>query len=224
MNYSGCAARPQRQNITFWRRADGRVPFWHTSAGPKYRSVLDRRGRRRDAAALQGQDGELHAAAHVQLVEDGREVVLDRLLRDACRRGDIAVAQAAGDRGDDFTFAWAEVSAHAPIDGPRSTNFPHPPVAENWDSGPRSRICRPSILKDAMTPGKLLPHGADACPGPEQLAAYVDGMLAPADRTDLDRHLAGCADCREVVGDTREALGTLRDGRRPGRWMVTSAS
>jgi len=75
-----------------------------------------------------------------------------------------------------------------------------------------------------MTPGKLLPHGADACPGPEQLAAYVDGMLAPADRTDLDRHLAGCADCREVVGDTREALGTLRDGRRPGRWMVTSAS
>src|SRR5689334_14486564 len=29
----------------------------------------------------------------------------------------------------------------------------------------------------------------------ERLEAHVDGMLAPAERAEVERHLAGCADC-----------------------------
>src|SRR5262249_53266570 len=71
---------------------------------------------------------QLHAGAHVQLVKNRRQVVLDGLLRDTRRRGDVAVAEAAGDRRDDFPFAWTEAfGAHAPVDG-RKVRISHSPA------------------------------------------------------------------------------------------------
>jgi tetratricopeptide (TPR) repeat protein len=50
---------------------------------------------------------------------------------------------------------------------------------------------------------------ADACPEPEQLAAYIDGRLAAGERTQLERHLVGCADCRDIVAGSVEAIKQL---------------
>jgi hypothetical protein len=55
----------------------------------------------------------------------------------------------------------------------------------------------------------------DPCPEPEQLAAYVDFRLPPAERTDIDQHLVSCADCREVVTDTIASLPSEPVRRRP---------
>jgi anti-sigma factor RsiW len=46
---------------------------------------------------------------------------------------------------------------------------------------------------------------------------YADDALAPAERADVERHLAGCAACRALVDDVREirrVAGSL-DGREP---------
>ena len=50
----------------------------------------------------------------------------------------------------------------------------------------------------------------DACPEPEVLAAYIDGRLDQAERGALERHLAGCGDCRAIVAGSIEALGAMR--------------
>ena len=50
---------------------------------------------------------------------------------------------------------------------------------------------------------------ADACPEPEVLAAYIDGRLRPVERTTIDRHLANCADCREIVAGSVEAIDEI---------------
>src|SRR3954471_18383905 len=47
---------------------------------------------------------------------------------------------------------------------------------------------------------------ADACPDPETLAAYVDGMLDPAARAAVEAHAADCRDCREILADTAAFL------------------
>jgi tetratricopeptide (TPR) repeat protein len=39
------------------------------------------------------------------------------------------------------------------------------------------------------------------CPDAEQLAAYADGLLDPAQRAGVERHLADCADCRAVLAE-----------------------
>ena len=52
-----------------------------------------------------------------------------------------------------------------------------------------------------------IPTGrADACPDPETLAAYVDGMLDPAARAGVEAHAADCRDCREILADTAAFL------------------
>lgn len=40
------------------------------------------------------------------------------------------------------------------------------------------------------------------CPDDERLAEYADGVLGPADRAEIERHLVDCADCRAVIGET----------------------
>lgn len=40
-----------------------------------------------------------------------------------------------------------------------------------------------------------------ACPAPERLADYVDGRLSGEDHAEMQRHLADCEDCREVVSE-----------------------
>lgn len=44
--------------------------------------------------------------------------------------------------------------------------------------------------------------GSDACPDAEELAALVDGRLNGEDRAKVERHLAGCHVCREVLAET----------------------
>src|SRR3954465_11572259 len=56
---------------------------------------------------------------------------------------------------------------------------------------------------------------ADACPEPEQLAAYIDGTLTPDERTQMERHLAECPECRDVVAESVAALDEL--GGLPAR-------
>jgi len=41
-------------------------------------------------------------------------------------------------------------------------------------------------------------------PGAEQLAEYVDGVLPAAARRELERHLADCANCRQVLADVTD--------------------
>ena len=40
------------------------------------------------------------------------------------------------------------------------------------------------------------------CPVPELLAIYLDGGLSPAERADLEPHLAACADCARAIAAT----------------------
>lgn len=42
----------------------------------------------------------------------------------------------------------------------------------------------------------------DRHPDAERLSEYADGLLGPADRVDVERHLAACGDCRAAVGET----------------------
>jgi predicted anti-sigma-YlaC factor YlaD len=58
------------------------------------------------------------------------------------------------------------------------------------------------------------------CPEMEvRLNEYVDGTLAPADRTALEAHLAGCAGCRAAVA---ELQGLVAAGRDLPRTIVPS--
>ena len=47
---------------------------------------------------------------------------------------------------------------------------------------------------------------ADPCPADEQLAAYIDGVLGPAESRQVTEHLASCADCFEVYSETARFL------------------
>lgn len=44
----------------------------------------------------------------------------------------------------------------------------------------------------------------------QELAVYVLGAIAPADRSDVDRHLADCADCRDALAELAGLPGLLR--------------
>lgn len=53
--------------------------------------------------------------------------------------------------------------------------------------------------------------------------AYVLGALTPADRADYERHLAGCPDCREAVGDVAVLPGLLGRLDPAGLEQIASA-
>ena len=63
---------------------------------------------------------------------------------------------------------------------------------------------------------------ADACPDPEQLAAYIDAGLPPDERTLVERHLVTCPDCRDIIGGSVEALEEIRSNVLPFRvkWVA----
>ena len=50
------------------------------------------------------------------------------------------------------------------------------------------------------------------------LVAYVDGTLDREEREAVEEHLAGCAVCREDVGDLRQARASLERTFRPQAW------
>src|SRR5258708_6479023 len=57
-------------------------------------------------------------------------------------------------------------------------------------------------------------------PNETTLNDYVDGSLGPAQRSDVDRHLAACAACRQLVedlGDIVRATGELELREPPVR-------
>jgi hypothetical protein len=47
--------------------------------------------------------------------------------------------------------------------------------------------------------GRMTAPAGELCPEPEELAAYVDGGLAPDEAARLEIHLAGCASCRRLL-------------------------
>jgi CHAT domain-containing protein len=50
---------------------------------------------------------------------------------------------------------------------------------------------------------------ADRCPSLETLAAYVDGAMDAAARQEIQRHLAGCEVCYDIVVETARAVDEL---------------
>lgn len=52
----------------------------------------------------------------------------------------------------------------------------------------------------------------------ESYIPYLDGRLSEAERTELDRHLAACADCRARLEELGRVLGVL------GEWKVAEPS
>jgi anti-sigma factor RsiW len=48
-------------------------------------------------------------------------------------------------------------------------------------------------------------------PNGTTLNDYVDGSLGPVERHEADRHLAGCAACRQAVEDLREIVGLSKE-------------
>jgi|CXWL01.1.fsa_nt_gi hypothetical protein len=56
----------------------------------------------------------------------------------------------------------------------------------------------------------------DTCPPAEQLAAYVDGVLPPAERAVVEKHLATCEDCYEEVAATLAFLAERAGGELVG--------
>lgn len=78
-----------------------------------------------------------------------------------------------------------------------------------------------------MTAGTTM----NQCPSDEMLAAFIDGRLEGQERQDVVRHLADCAECRNVVlfaDEVRAAglAGTPANVVRPSfgrRWIVPAA-
>src|SRR6478736_775698 len=43
----------------------------------------------------------------------------------------------------------------------------------------------------------------------EQLSAYIDGELSAAERAELERHIPGCLECQEALGELRRVHDLL---------------
>jgi len=60
-------------------------------------------------------------------------------------------------------------------------------------------------------------HRPDACPDPEQLAAFIDGGLPPDERTLVEEHVADCPECRDILGGSAESLDEIQELIGPSR-------
>ncbi len=49
----------------------------------------------------------------------------------------------------------------------------------------------------------------------EQICDYIDGELETALCAELERHLAGCPDCRVIVDTTRKTISLYRQFTQP---------
>ncbi len=57
-------------------------------------------------------------------------------------------------------------------------------------------------------------HHVTGCSTLEDLAAFAEGRLRGAERAQVIDHLAGCADCREVLAESMERPTPLSSARR----------
>ena len=71
----------------------------------------------------------------------------------------------------------------------------------------------------------------ESCPDPETLSAFIDQRLDPASRLEVVKHLADCAECREIVVMANEYSveneaegGKVARGRFGTKWMVPLAA
>src|SRR5262245_10043671 len=49
----------------------------------------------------------------------------------------------------------------------------------------------------------------------ERIAEYIEGVLTAAERADVERHLADCAECRELVSDTMDLIAAEEHTMEP---------
>jgi hypothetical protein len=59
------------------------------------------------------------------------------------------------------------------------------------------------LLRSALRPP---PGGADDCPGPDRLAAFVEGALTANEEAALDGHIAACGRCQEALAILSQEL------------------
>ena len=75
------------------------------------------------------------------------------------------------------------------------------------------------LLREALSaPGKGAGPAGTACPGAQDLAAYLEGALEPDRRQDLERHLAACPACRRALAAAR-AAELEPGGPAPRQWL-----
>ena len=73
-----------------------------------------------------------------------------------------------------------------------------------------------------MSPMLRPPSSPSECVDSATLAAFVDGMLEPADRVRVVAHLGSCADCAELVGEvvrTTDELAASEPAKVKVLWM-----
>ena len=47
------------------------------------------------------------------------------------------------------------------------------------------------------------------CPTEEMLGEYVSGFISPHDRSEIERHIADCENCRSLVSEAHEAMRSM---------------
>ena len=71
------------------------------------------------------------------------------------------------------------------------------------------------------------------CPSEEILSEYLNGTLAPEDKTRTERHLAGCATCRKLLAeahdviskpDIHEVINNITTWIKKNRWFIGALS
>ena len=80
---------------------------------------------------------------------------------------------------------------------------------------------------EAFADGTAAPHrmlhvelpDTGPCPGPAQLAEYIDGSAHAACSDSVERHLAACDACRSAVADARLAEFRAPSAHAASRWM-----
>lgn len=44
------------------------------------------------------------------------------------------------------------------------------------------------------------------CPSEEILSEYISGILSPADKSEFEKHLAACTECRQLLAEVHDCL------------------
>lgn len=89
----------------------------------------------------------------------------------------------------------------------------HDPMDAPHAAGPLAGIGRALLVE--------VPD-AGPCPGPIELAEYIDGAGGAASHEGIERHLASCDSCRNAVAHARCRDASVRPARAPARWVLAA--